>query len=104
MEHVLIFLGHTSVPVISGPRASTVRLISMNVAAGTVVVSIWARVFALMSMHPASVVMTQIAKDFNVTVHLALKVFRKKFECGQWLKTSSILPRFFNIAVYAHSA
>ena len=74
MEHVLIFLGHTSVHVISGLQATTVRSILMNVAAGTVVVSIWARVFALISMYPASVVMTQSAKDFNVTVYLVFKV------------------------------
>ena len=72
--HALIFLGHTSVPVINGLQAPTVRLILMNVAVGTVVVRIWARAFALISMHPASVAMNQSAKDFNVTVRLVFKV------------------------------
>ena len=64
--------------VISGLQATTVRLILMNVAVGIVVVSIWTRVFALISMHPASVVTTQSAKDFSVTVHLVLKVMTER--------------------------
>ncbi len=79
--HVLIFLGHTSVSVISGLQAKTVRLISMNAAVATNVVSIWAHrvvVVALTSMLPVTLVQTQTAKDLSVSVEMALQVLENR--------------------------
>ncbi len=72
--HALIFLDPTSVSVISGLQAKTVRLILMNVTVATAVTSL--RVCASTSMPPASLVGT--AKDLNVPVRVASQVIKNR--------------------------
>ena len=75
VEPVKIFQGHTTVSVIGGLQAKTVRLTLMNV-----IVEILAmrtrnrdRVVALTLMNPTTLV--QNAKDLNVSVGMASQVF-----------------------------
>ena len=75
MEYVKIFLGYTTVSVIGGLQAKTVRLTLMNL-----IVEILAmrtrnrdRVVALTLMNPTTLV--QNAKDLNVSVGMASQVF-----------------------------
>ena len=72
MEHAKIFLGHTTVSVISGLQAKTVRLTLMNVAVETVATRTRVRVVALTSMNPTALV--QNAKDLNASVGMASQV------------------------------
>lgn len=71
MEAAWIVLGHTTVSVISGLQAKTVRLTLMNVGIPTIA---RIKVFVLTSMNPAPPV--QNAKDFNVSVVMASQVFQ----------------------------
>lgn len=74
VEHALIFLGHTTVSVISGLQAKTVRLTLMNVAVGTVAMRTTSGVVALTLMHPTKLV--QNVKDLNVSAGMASQVFK----------------------------
>ena len=73
MEHVKIFLGHTTVSVISGLQAKTVRLTLMNVAVETVAMRTRIRVVALTSMNPT--ILVHNSKDLNASVRMASQVF-----------------------------
>ena len=75
VEYVKIFLGYTTVSVIGGLQAKTVRLTLMNVKVETLAMSTRnrVRVGALTSMDPATLV--QNAKDLNVSVGMASQVF-----------------------------
>ena len=75
VEYAKIFLGHTTVPVIGGLQAKTVRLTLMNVVLETLAMRTRnrVRVVALTSMNPATLV--QNAKDLNVSVGMASQVF-----------------------------
>ena len=71
VEYVKIFLGHTTVSVIGGLQAKTVRLTLMNVIVEILAMRI--RVVVLTSMNPATLVPN--AKDLNVSVGMASQVF-----------------------------
>ena len=75
MEYVKIFLGHSTVSVIGGLQAKTVRLTLMNVKVEILAMRTRnrVRVVALTSMNPATLV--QSAKDLNVSVGMASQVF-----------------------------
>ena len=75
MEYAKIFLGHTTVSVIGGLQAKTVRLTLMNVKVEILAMRTRnrVRVVALTSMNPATLV--QSAKDLNVSVGMASQVF-----------------------------
>ena len=75
VEYVKIFLGHTTVSVIGGLQAKTVRLTLMNVIVETLATRTRnrVRVVVLTSMNPATLV--QNAKDLNVSVGMASQVF-----------------------------
>ena len=74
VEDAKIFLGHTTVSVIGGLQAKTVRLTLMNVKVETLAVRTRnrVRVFAVTSMNPPTLV--QNAKDLNVSVGMASQV------------------------------
>ena len=74
VEYAKIFLGHTTVSVIGGLQAKTVRLTLMNVKVETLAVRTRnrVRVFAETSMNPPTLV--QNAKDLNVSVVMASQV------------------------------
>ena len=75
VEYAKIFLGHTTVSVIGGLQAKTVRLTLMNVKVEILAMRTRnrVRVVALTSMYPATLV--QSAKDLNVSVGMASQVF-----------------------------
>ena len=74
VEYAKIFLGHTTVSVIGGLQAKTVRLTLMNVVVETLAMRTRnrVRVVALTSMNPTTLV--QNAKDLNVSVGMASQV------------------------------